>query len=322
MLQVDAFATALAAFLTELLTFIPKIVGFIIVLIIGYFIGKGVARGMGVLLGRIHLDVHLSGTRIGEYSERTGSSFSNLIVGISKWLVYIAFILFAIDVLDIGPLTVITNGILAWIPNLVATLLIVFVGAIVASYIGKWLENSLPRWGVTGGKLIAVLVEVILYIIIFTYALIQIGFGQGIIFMVVTALSWGIAAAIAIAIGIPLAFALREVFTPMLTGALNMSSTLKPGQSIEIHDIQLGEGQPKTLRGEVTDVGLFSMIVKNRENGGFVVLPNSVVMGKPIMIQGGPEPELVEKRAVTRISQVTGSVEGQGASPPVRRAAS
>jgi hypothetical protein len=57
-------------------------------------------------------------------------------------------------------------GILAWMPNPIAVTMIVFIGAIIASYVGTSMEKrSLDM--VTGGRTIGLAVELLIHALVF-----------------------------------------------------------------------------------------------------------------------------------------------------------
>jgi small-conductance mechanosensitive channel len=267
-----------------------------------------VVTGLRYGMGRVNLDAHIRSTDIGRQIERSGSTLTNIVLTAVKWLLIFVVAVYAISALQIPPLTASMLGILAWIPNLAAVVLIVFIGALVASYVGRLLENGLPRYGVTGGRIIGVGVELLILALVFNFALIQLGFAQGIVFVMATALSWGLAAALAIGIGVPIALSLRGVLSPMFLGATSLAGALRKGQQVSIQGIpNIGDANGGKLSGRVTAVGAFSTIIARSDGNGrgeFVVLPNHLRMDKPIVIESGETPKLMETVVSQRMSDL------------------
>src|SRR5207249_4603289 len=141
------------------------------------------------------------------------------------------------------------------IPNLVAFIIILVIGSIIADFVGNWAQKELPARGVPGGKAIGMAAKGILYAIVFVTAITQLQIGAGILNMVIGALVWGIAGAIAVGLGAGLAFGLKDVLPSLIHGSTNVESTLKKGQRIRF------DGHSGTIK----EAGAFHIILQNEE---------------------------------------------------------
>jgi small-conductance mechanosensitive channel len=315
-LQVNPFGalySGLSAFFTSIFLFIPNLIAALLILLVGYLIVRAVTGAVRWALNKANLERHVGNTRIGQAVERSGSTITNITVSVVKWLMLLVVIVYAISALAIPPLTASMLGILAWIPNLIGVAIIVFAGLLIGSYIGKALENTLPKYGVGAGRLIGLVVEALIYLFVFDLAIIQLGIGQGIVFMVTTALTWGLAAALAIGFGGALFYSLRQVVPPMISGSTTIASTLKPGQVVSLQGIPniagvSGMGDGGSFRGRVSDVGIFNTILQ-REQGGYVVIPNELLMDKPLVIESGDVPRTLDEGLRNRVSELNDKFE-------------
>jgi Conserved TM helix len=313
-LQATGFASGLAngisTFITEVILFLPNLIAALIVLLVGYLIVRGVTHALKWGLDKAHLDSRLSATRIGQAVEKSGSTIGRITVSAVKWILYLIVVVYAITLLNIPPLTASMLGVLAWVPNLVGAAIIVFAGLIIGSYIGRWIEDILPRYGVSGSRIISLVVELLIYLFVFNLAVIQLGIGQGILFVATTALSWGLAAALAIGLGGALLYTLKDVLPAIVSGSTTIGSTLKPGQTVMIEGVGMGDGaqHPSPLVGRVASVGMFNTILERTNGGpgdhGFVILPNNLLVDKPIVVQGGEFPEPFDRQLSERASEV------------------
>jgi hypothetical protein len=312
-----SITNAFSTMITEIITFLPNLFAALITLLIGYLIVRAAIGALRFGMQKASFERRIAGTDLGQTIERSGQTVSNIVVTTVKWILYLIVIVYAISVLGIAALTATMLGILAWIPNLIAVAIIVFVGAIVASYVGKVIENTLPRYGVTGGRIIGLAVELLIYALVFNFALIQIGFGAGILFIYNTALAWGIAAALALGIGVPLAFGLKDVVSSMFSGATTVAGSLDEGQNIIVHGI----GQEGTVQGTVRSVGLFTTVLqRNGGQGGFLIVPNDALSDKIISVEGGQPPTTAEKKAMSGASSLQNKLEeNQVGGAPVSR---
>src|SRR6187431_3152849 len=225
---------SLNEFFAQAVALIPRIIAAGIILLIGYIIGRAVGWVISKVLEKMNLEDTISKTGVGQAVSRSGWSMSRIISTAAKWFIYIFFITAAVDALQFTSLSQALQSIWLWIPNLIAFIIIIVIGSIIADFVGNWAQKELPARGVPGGKAIGLGAKGILYAIIFVTAITQLQIGAGILNMVITALVWGIAAAIAIGLGIALANALKDILPGVVHSTTNIHSTLKPGQKIRL----------------------------------------------------------------------------------------
>ncbi|MGI0092377.1 MAG: mechanosensitive ion channel family protein [Nitrososphaerales archaeon] len=311
----NSFYAGLTTFFSQVAVFIPNLIAFFIILIVGYLIVRAGVTALNFGLRKSNLETHIGHTNLGQTVAKSGHSLTHIVVTVAKWVLYLIVVVYAISALGIPALTASMLGVLGWIPDLIAVIIIVFVGALAASWIGKQIENTLPRYGVGGGRIIGLVVELLIYAVVFNFALIQIRFGEGILYTITTALAWGLAAALAIGFGVAIAYSLRAVLPPMVSGSTTIASTLKEGQQISIDGIP-NSGNGGRISGIVRSVGMFNTIIQEQPNGAFLVLPNNLLMDKPIRVQSGVEPKVLEdgmKDSMTEINEKYERQQGEAA---------
>jgi hypothetical protein len=306
-LHVDSVvSTAATTFLTEIFAFIPNLIGAAIVLVVGYLLVTVIVKALRIGMQRANVDGPVGRTELGQYIERSGQSFSSLVSNVVKWVLYFIVAVYAIGVLNIAALTLTMMGILAWLPNLVGAGIIVVVGSLIASFAGKAIGDTLRRYGVGAGRIIGLAVKLLIYAIVFDFALIQLGLGQGILYTTTSALAWGLAAAFAIGLGVPIAYSLKGPMTSMASGATTIASTLKEGQHITVDGIE-NVGDHGKVTGTVRRVGMFNTVIESGGNGagtGYMILPNSLLIEKPIMVDGGEVPKLWDDGVRDRVTDL------------------
>ena len=186
----------------EVLTFIPVIIAAIIILIIGWIIGR-IAGGVAYrLFERANIDRAISKTGAGEALAGTGMTFTGLFAAVIRWFIYLIFILAAVSVLNIPVFTNFINEIVLYIPNLIAGILVLVIGLLGINYIMDWIKNILKAQHVAFANIITTLFQALLSIVVIVIALDQLKISTQIIYTFLVPLSWGVAAAIAIAVGI------------------------------------------------------------------------------------------------------------------------
>jgi small-conductance mechanosensitive channel len=113
----------------------------------------------------------------------------------------------------------------------------------------------------------------------------QLQIGEAILNSVISALIWGMAAAIAVGVGVGLAYALRDTFPAMIRGTTQIQPTLRKGQKITIGG---------TTTGTVQEAGSFSVILKD-DQGKTIVIPTKNIIDKEVVIESGPAPATQER---------------------------
>lgn len=296
---------SLNQFFAQVVEAIPRIIAAGIILLIGYIIGRGVGWAISKVLDKMNFENTISKTGIGQAVSRSGWSMSRIISTAARWFIYIFFITAAVNALQFTQLSQALQSIWLWIPNLIAFIIIIIIGSIIADFVGNWAQRELPARGVPGGKIIGLGAKAILYAIVFVTAITQLQIGAGILNMVIAALVWGIAAAIAIGVGVGLAYALKDLLPSLMYGMTNVRSILKPGQKVNFG------GRVGTIK----QAGAFHVILED-DKGVTVIVPTKHIAEKEIQIESGPEPEIPERMVEEAVKKVEKEISEQETSPP------
>ncbi|MEW6603330.1 MAG: mechanosensitive ion channel domain-containing protein [Thermoproteota archaeon] len=288
----EPLTTSLSEFGRTIADAAPKIIAALILLGIGLLVGRIIGWVVRKVAEKMKADEYWGRTGLGQSTARTGWTLSKIISTASRWFVYLFFISAAVNVLEFQQLSQAINGVWLWIPNVIAFIAVLAIGAIIADFVGRWMQRELPARGVVGGKAIGLAATGILYAIVFVVATTQLRIGEVILNSVISALIWGIAAAIAIGVGVGLAYGLREAFPAMIKGSTQIQPTLRQGQRVTM------DGRT----GVIQDAGSFSIILRD-DQGKTIVIPTKNIVDKEIVIESGPKPEtqesmMEEKKAI------------------------
>ncbi|AIF82750.1 small-conductance mechanosensitive channel [Candidatus Nitrososphaera evergladensis SR1] len=275
--SLNQFGTTLGAAL-------PRIIAALILLGIGYLVGKIAGWVVSRVIKALNLDKHWSKSGIGQATVSSGWSMSRIFGTATKWFIYLFFIAAAVNALQFPQISQAINSVWLWVPNVVAFLLVLVIGSLLADFVGSWVQRELPRRGIMAGKTIGLAITGILYAIVLTVAVTQLGIGQQILNSVISALIWSLAAAIAIGFGVGLAYGLREAIPSLIKGNTLIQPAIKQGQRISVNQ----------HRGVVQEVGAFSVIIKDEE-GRTVVIPTKNLVDEEIIVESGPTPETQER---------------------------
>ena len=267
---------ALTAFATGVAESAPKIIAAVILLIIGLIAGKVIGKVVEKSASKILQKVTKNNDNDDVVTQTTSSRDSSKLIAASvRWFVYLFFIIAAINALEFEQLSTALTDLWLWVPNLLAFILIVVVGLIIANFIGKWLDQELIKKEFGGSKYVITGVKTVIYAIIFAIALTQLGIGDSIIPILVSAFAWSIAIGVGAAIAIGLGFALKAILPAAINTAAKQRSVLKVGQKVRIGEVS----------GTITAIELLHIIIAT-ENNESIVIPTKQLDNTHITIIG------------------------------------
>jgi Conserved TM helix len=199
----------------EFFAWLPKLVGALVILFVGWLIARAVARIVQKALQSSGADRALEKGRAATYKQQYAPNThpSGVISRIAFWFVFGSAILLAISTLGIEALQNAVASAVAYLPNVVAAILILLVAVAVAGAVGG-LASRLAG-GTMLGKLVQTVVPTLVITIALFMALVQLKIATQIV-IATYVLVLG-----AIALGFALAFGLggREVAARMLETA-------------------------------------------------------------------------------------------------------
>jgi hypothetical protein len=193
--------------------FIPNAIGFLAVLVIGYFVAKLVGNLVGRMLRRAGLDRTLTEGQGGRYVAKVTQSPSGLLGTIAFWALFLGAVSLAVSVLGIAALTAFVGTIFAYLPNVVAALLIFLVAGALAAGLAALAARTLGE--TPTGKVVATVGPGVVMAIAIFMILNQLKIAPEIVTITYAALIGALALAAALAFGL----GGRDVAARMLEGA-------------------------------------------------------------------------------------------------------
>lgn len=203
--------------------FLPNLLGCIVLLLVGFVVAKIAAAVVRKVLTRLHVDQHLHSSEANKYVERAmpGASPSRGIGRVVFWLIFVFFVTSAVGALKIPAVTTFMNQVLAYLPNVIAAIVIFVVAALVAGAVaagvGKLMGDT-PT-----GKIVATIVPALVMVIALFMILNQLKIAEQIV-SIAFAATMG-----ALALGLALAFGLggRDVARRILEDAYTQGQEAK-----------------------------------------------------------------------------------------------
>jgi small-conductance mechanosensitive channel len=208
---------ALAVFLS----YIPQLIGAIIILIVGYIIAKFLQAIVGRVLRGVGFDRWMERGGVKQFFDRAQTEHTPAtIIGLLVfWFIFIIAITMAADAVGIQQISGFLNQLLAFIPSILAAVLILFLAALLANFL-----SGIVR-GATGSGMLASVVYYAIIIYAVFAALTELGIAVALTAPTFLILLGAVALAVAIAFGI----GGREVARDIVERAYNRRQEVAEG---------------------------------------------------------------------------------------------
>jgi hypothetical protein len=192
---------------------IPGLIGALVILLIGYFVAKIIGNLVARVLGRSGLDRHVLTGTTGEWIGRVTNSPSRLVGTLAFWAIFLGAISLAATALGINALTAFVASVYAYLPNVIAAVLIFLVAGAIAAGVSTLASRFMGD--TPTGRIVATVAPILVMTIATFMILDQLKIAPDIVVITYAALLGSIA------LGAALAFGLggREVAAEMLRGA-------------------------------------------------------------------------------------------------------
>ena len=175
----------------DIATFVPKLLGFLVILLVGYFIAKVVAKLVDKLLERAGFDRAVERGGIKKALAKSSYDASDIVAKLVFFAIFIPVLSAAIGVLGIEALQQPLAAFIALIPKIIVAIVLVVIGAVIAGAAKSFIANALG--GLSYGRILANAAAVLILFGFVKAALDQVGIAT----VVTTALLYTVFAAVA-----------------------------------------------------------------------------------------------------------------------------
>lgn len=186
--------------LSRVFDYLPQIITAVLLLVVGYLIAKLLDRLARRALQRMRFDRALHASPAGNYISRLVESPAHFVGRVTFWVVFLAFISFAVSALDLPVLNQIVQGIYAYLPRVIAAVAIFLVASAVSAGTAGFVARVMGR--TPTAKLIATVVPAVVMSIAVFMILDQLGIAEDIVNITYTAIIGAVALGLALAFGL------------------------------------------------------------------------------------------------------------------------
>ena len=157
--------------LSQFFGYLPQLVGAIVILIVGYIVAKILQAVVGRILQGIGFDGWMERAGIKRFFDRadTRQTPASILGKLIFWFVFIIAIVMATDALGIRQVSEVFSQLIAYIPNIIAAILILILASLLANFVA-----GLVR-GATGMDVLGTVAQVAIIVYAVFAALTQLG---------------------------------------------------------------------------------------------------------------------------------------------------
>lgn len=272
---IAALIGALVAGLSRIVAAIPAFLGAIIILLIGWGVGKLVQAVVIRVLHALHFETLTEHAGINGALRRAEikADASTILGVIAYWFIFLIAINAAVSVLGIPVLTAMMAAIVLYLPRIFAALIVVIIGAWVASLLGRLTNATAAGAGIAYSDILGSVVQGAVIFFTFAMALDMIGLS----FPFLTTAFAIIVGAIGLAAAIAFGLGGREYATDMLAGR-ELRALYRAGDRVTTDDFD----------GTVQQINPTFTLV--RTSSGDLAVQNSELMHKHVTRPSGSPP--------------------------------
>ena len=216
------------------INFLPQLLGAVVILLIGWVIGRLVGGGIRRVADRTEVDRLVMKTPLGGALGGTESAISQSIGRVGAYFVYALAVLAAADALAVELLSEWIAVAVSYLPAFVAGALVIVLGFVLADFLADVVAHTETVTETSYTDIFADGIRVFLYFVTIVIGLGTMGVDVQILNTFAQAAAWGLAAGVALAVGIAFGLGGRDYV------ATNIGDWL-PGRSPEAQPSPIGQ---------------------------------------------------------------------------------
>lgn len=211
--------------ITTFTTFIPKLLGFLVILAIGYFVAKIIAKLVDKGLEKAGFDRAVERGGIKKALAKSSYDASDIVAKLVFFAVFIPFLSAAVGTLGISALEQPLSAFIALIPKIIVAIVLVVIGAVLAGTAKSFIQNTLG--GLSYGSILANVASILILLGFVKAALDQVGIATSVTGPLLYTILGTVAGVIIIGAGGGLIKPMQGRWETMLNKAENESANVK-----------------------------------------------------------------------------------------------
>jgi hypothetical protein len=190
--------------LTRILAYLPVLLGALIILIVGWIIAKAIKRIVDWLLKTARFDVLADKAGISEILRKGDLVISarELISRLVYWLVMIMVLVMTVDALGLPKTSDVLTSLFAYIPKVIAALLVLVVAMFLASFVSGVVHTAAGNARLPKPEIFAAISRWAIIIFAATIAMVELGIAPLLVTTTFNIILGGVVLALALAFGL------------------------------------------------------------------------------------------------------------------------
>jgi Conserved TM helix len=127
----------------DVASFVPKFLGFLVILIVGYFIAKAISKAASAILERVGFDRAVERGGIKRALERSKYDASDILGKVVFYALFLIVLQMAFGVFGPNPISDLLEGVIAYLPKVIAAILIIVVASAIGAAARELVDASL-----------------------------------------------------------------------------------------------------------------------------------------------------------------------------------
>ncbi|TSC68891.1 MAG: small-conductance mechanosensitive ion channel [Parcubacteria group bacterium Gr01-1014_56] len=177
---VDVLQQSFTNLLASVISFLPSFVFAVIIFVVGWFIGALLGRIIAQAVRSIKVDQALRSAGVGDIVSRAGYTLDSgaFLGGLVQWFVIIVFLMWALQVLALTPVTLfLQQMVVSFLPQVIVAVMIVLIGAVLAELVQNVVTGAARAAGIRSAGFAGAIARWSIWIFAIAVALSQLGIG-------------------------------------------------------------------------------------------------------------------------------------------------
>jgi len=190
--------------LTRIMAYLPVLLGALVILIVGWIVAKAIRRIADWLLKAVRFDMLADKAGISETLRKGDLKISarEVVSGIVYWLIMIMVLVMAVDALGLPKASDVLASLFAYIPKVIAALLVLVVAMFLASFVSGIVRIAAGNAKLPKPELLADICRWAIIVFAVTISLEQLGIAPLLVTATFNIILGGICLALALAFGL------------------------------------------------------------------------------------------------------------------------
>jgi hypothetical protein len=190
--------------LTRIMAYLPVLLGALLILIVGWIVAKAIRRIVDGLLKVIRFDTLADKTGISRILRKGDLTISarEVVSRLVYWLIIIMVLVMAVDALGLPKGSDILTGLFAYVPRVIAALLVLVVAMFLASFVSGIVRTAAGNANLPKPEILAGISRWAIIIFAMTISLAQLGIAPLLVTTTFNIILGGVVLALALAFGL------------------------------------------------------------------------------------------------------------------------